>query len=69
MRKKGFVSPTKAARFLGVHVNTVYSWCKRAESGSPTRLQNVERTRAGYYYIDLNELKALKGTSGGPEDP
>jgi len=62
MRRPGKISPTKAARLLGVHVNTVYTWCRRAVNGRPSRLRNVEQNAVtGYFYVDLDEVKAMKG--------
>lgn len=61
MRKPGKISPTRVARMLGVHINTVHTWCQKAVAGEPTRLKNVERNNVtGYYWVDLNEVNELK---------
>jgi len=61
MRRKGKISPSKAARLLDVHQNTVYDWCHKAMRGEPTRLHSVEQHPVtGYYHIDLAEVKRLK---------
>ena len=62
MRRQGRVSPTKVARMLGVHINTVHTWCQKAVAGEPSKLKNVERNNAtGYYWVDLEEVKELSG--------
>lgn len=66
MRKPGKISPTRVAAILGVHINTVHAWCQKAVAGEPSKLKNVERNRAtGYYWIDLEEVKSLKGYETG----
>lgn len=57
------VSPAKAARLLGVHYNTVYSWCRGCVEGSPTRLKQVTQNPLnGRYNVDLGEIRKLKGS-------
>jgi len=54
------VSPSKAARLLDVHPNTVNSWAHRALEGDTTKLCHVERNpRTGYLLVDLAEVKRL----------
>lgn len=61
MRKQGKISPTKVASILGVHVNTVHTWCQRAVNGHPSKLKSVERNPAtGYYWVDLEEVQNLR---------
>lgn len=59
MRNPGKISPTKAARILDVHVNTVYAWCRAAVDGRPGRLRHVKQHVNGYYQIDLDEVRVL----------
>jgi hypothetical protein len=61
MRKMGKVSPSKAAKLLGVHVHTVQDYCRKAVSGEPSKLKNVERNPVtGYYWVDIEEVNTLK---------
>ena len=65
MKRRGRVSPTRAARLLGVHTNTVYDWCRRAERGDelgfPT--SSVERDDSnGYLYISLQTVLDVRRT-------
>jgi hypothetical protein len=61
MKRRGKISPTRAANILGVHINTVRSWCQKAVAGEPSKLVEVERNPAtGYYSVDLGEIQALK---------
>ena len=61
MRRPGKISPTKVAGILGVHINTVHTWCKKAVTGEKSKLKNVERNPVtGYYWVDLEEVKELK---------
>jgi len=65
MRRKGKCSPSKAARILGVHTNTIYNWCRAVEGGQPTRIKKVERHPVtGYLYLDLDEIRGIKGGGG-----
>lgn len=62
MKKRGKISPTRAAQLLDVHPNTVYSWCHRATNGEPSKLENVERhPLTGRYSIDYEEIMAKRG--------
>lgn len=66
MRTKDRVSPAKAARLLGLHYNTVYSYCRRAVEGRPSKLVNVSQNPVSRYYeIDLNEVNQLRAKRGG----
>ena len=60
MRVPGRISPSKAAQMLGVHVVTVRSWCAKAVNGEPSRLSDVLQYVTGYYWISLEEVRALK---------
>jgi transposase len=61
MRRKGFVSPARAAKMLGVHQDTAYKWARRAAEGGPSRLRNVERHPiTGYLHIPITEVNRLK---------
>lgn len=60
MRVPGRISPNKAARMLKVHINTVHSWCQKAVSNQPSKLKDVEQHITGYYWISLNEVRALR---------
>lgn len=63
MSEPKHVSPRKAARMLNVHYNTVYSWCRDAIGGCPTKLHKVKQnTLTGRYMIDLAEIKKLQGS-------
>ena len=44
-----------------MHFNTVYTWCRKAERGLPSRLRTVERDPDnGYFYIDLDEVLEMR---------
>lgn len=61
MKRRGKVSPTRVAGILGVHVNTVHSWCQKAVAGEPSKLTKVEQHPAtGYYWLDLDEVLDLR---------
>lgn len=56
-RWDGLVSPRRAAAIIGVHHDTVYRWCRAAESGEPTRLARVERDpKNGYFRLSLHDI-------------
>ena len=55
------MSPTRAAKVLGVHINTVHTWCRKSVAGTPSKLEKVTRNPVnGYYLLDSDEVKALK---------
>lgn len=55
------ISPNRAAKLLGVHVNTVYRWCQATEKGEYSRLSDVIRNDVnGYFEISLKEILALR---------
>ncbi len=61
MGRRGFVSPARAARMLGVHQKTTYAWARRAAEGEPSRLRGVERHPiTGYLHIPVSEIRRLK---------
>jgi ureidoglycolate hydrolase len=61
MSRRGFVSPARAARMLGVHQKTAYSWARASALGRPSRLKNVERhPLTGYLHIPVDEIRRLK---------
>ena len=56
------IPPSKAARMLGVHVSAVHVYCRKAVNGEPSPLKGVHRNPdTGYYWIDHDEVKRLKG--------
>lgn len=58
---RGKVSPRRAAKMLGRHLNSVYGWCRAAERGQPSKFRNIERDpRNGYFLIDLDEIERLQ---------
>lgn len=64
MRQAGKISPSKAARLLGVNYRTVLRHITKAVHGCPSMLQSVYRDpKSGYYWLDLDEINALR-TSG-----
>ncbi len=67
MRYPGKISPTKAARMLDKHVNTVRAACKAAEEGRPTLFRNVERAENGYFLLDRDEVARVRDY-GEPDD-
>lgn len=60
MRIRDRISPAKAARMLGVHYNTVLSWCRAAIDGEPSPLADVQQHVTGYYWIAVSEIRALR---------
>ena len=61
-KRRGFVSPARAAGMLGVHRNTVYGWARASAAGDTSRLEGVERHAVtGYLSIPLQEVEKLKG--------
>jgi hypothetical protein len=56
----GYISPRKAASILGVHYNTVLAWCQKAVAGEPSRLTDVQQHMTGYFWISLDEIRALR---------
>lgn len=56
----GRISPSKAARMLGVHVDTIRSWCAKAIAGEPSKLRDVEQHITGYYWLSLDEVRELR---------
>ena len=58
---RGKVSPHKAARMLGRHPNTIYSWCRGAERGDLSKFTSVERDPDNKYFkIDIAEVRRLQ---------
>lgn len=67
MSGRGTVSPTKVARLLGVHLNTVYRWCHASVNGEPSPLRGVSRNPlTGYFSISLAEVIALREQAKEP---
>lgn len=60
MRRPGRIGPRKAASILGVHYNTVLTWCQKSVAGEPSMLFDVEQHITGYYWISLDEIRTLK---------
>ena len=56
----GRISPSKAARMLDVHINTIYSWCQKAINGEPSKLTDVVQHVTGYFWISLDEVRELR---------
>lgn len=60
-RRRGFVSPARAAEMLDVHRNTVYGWAMNAVAGEESKLKAVERHPVtGYLSIPVAEVKRIK---------
>ena len=52
-RKKGEISPRKAAKLVGVHIDTMYEWCRAAHRGKPSMLDGaVRRDSTKHYWIN-----------------
>ncbi len=63
-RRRGTVSPARAAKILGVHRNTVYEWARRAAAGEPSYFEDVTaHPITGYLSISLDEVLALKASA------
>jgi hypothetical protein len=60
MRIPGYISPSKTARMLDVHINTVRTWCQKAIAGEPSKLVDVVQHLTGYYWINHAEVKVLR---------
>lgn len=60
MRMPGRISPSKAAKMLNVHVQTIQAWCQKAIAGEPSKLTDVVQHITGYYWIDLSEVRSLQ---------
>jgi hypothetical protein len=55
------VSPRRAAQMLGIHVNTVRTWCLRTEKGQKSRLPNATRHPGnGYFQVPVKDINAIK---------
>ena len=64
-RRRGYVSPARAARMLGVHRNTTYAWALDAVRGEESKFKAVERhPLTGYLAIPVDEVKKLKRGGG-----
>lgn len=62
MRQAGKIQPRKAAKLLGVHLNTVYAYCRRAVAGEASPLREVHQNPlTGYYWLSLTDVMRLKG--------
>ena len=60
MSRRGFMSPARAARILGVHRNTVYGWAIAAVEGEDSRLSEVERHPVtGRLEIATEDIKGI----------
>ena len=60
-RRRGFVSPARAAKMLGIHRNTAYGWALSAIAGETSKFRAVERHElTGYLAIPIGEVKRLK---------
>lgn len=60
-RRRDFVSPARAAKMLGVHRNTVYSWAKDSVDGVSSRFRHVDRNPlTGYLEIPIEEVERAK---------
>ena len=64
MRKPGMVSPSKAARLLGVCEATVRNWIGKYRSGSPSRLTIVEiNPVTGWALVAMVDIDRIKRES------
>lgn len=60
-RRRGFVSPARAAKILGLHRNTTYAWARDAAAGDDSRFSDVERHPiTGYLEIPIEEVERIK---------
>lgn len=51
------LTPGQAAKKLGVHPNTVYTWCQKAMDGEETPLKEVKKNPYnGYYRVKVDLL-------------
>ena len=53
------VSPRWAAEYLGVHLQTVYRWCRDAIDGKTTRVRHVRRDFLGRFWLKREEIRSL----------
>ena len=60
-RRPGELSASEAARRIGVHRTTVYTWAKESISGgdSPLGDGEVRRDVKGRYWLDSNAVERL----------
>lgn len=67
-RRKGFVSPARAASMLGIHRNTTYGWAMDAIRGEASKFRAVERNPVtGRLAIPVNEVMQVKSNSNESE--
>jgi hypothetical protein len=60
MRIPGRVSVSKAARIVGVHYNTMYSYCHKALNGKPSVIKDVQQDAHNKYItVSLVEVKTI----------
>ena len=61
VKRRGFVSPARAARMLGIHRNTAYKWAKDAAEGEASKFAEVKRHPVtGYLAISIASIDKLK---------
>jgi hypothetical protein len=64
MKRRGWVSPARAASLLDVHRNTVYAWATRALAGEPSRLHHVEQHPITHHiFIAFADIQKIKESS------
>jgi transposase-like protein len=64
MRRKGMVSPSKAARLLGVCEATMRNWVRKYRAGSKSRLTVVDvNPITGWAMIAMVDINRIKRES------
>lgn len=68
-KRPGEYTPRRAARLLGVHLETIYRWCHDCVDGNPSKLKAVRRSITGRFYIPAQEVDDMieahyKGRNG-----
>lgn len=64
-RRPGEITPRRAAQILGVHRNTIYSWCDAALNGEPCILprDSVRRTVTKRLWLVREVIVSLSETA------
>lgn len=64
------VTPARAAKLLGINLETVYRWCHATIDGDgTTRFTRVRRSVTGRFFIDRDDIDEILAATKGLEYP
>lgn len=63
-KQQGEITPRRTSRILGVHIETVYNWCRQAADGRGPLAGSVRQSITGWYYIDADTVKIMSNGHG-----